>query len=135
MAQITAFGYVTEDLIPKQSQTKQPYVSFHLKERIGTGRWQIFQVWIWGNDVARITRLGINKGSIVWISGTLEIVDCTSNQGKEKAKVLKVYCKDFGFLPSKKQFGQIAAQEAGSYSPDRIPVPQEIDGDRMALPE
>ncbi len=65
MAQITAFGYVTEDLIPKQSQTKQPYVSFHLKERIGTGRWQIFQVWIWGNDVARITRLGINKGSIV----------------------------------------------------------------------
>ncbi len=135
MAQITAFGYVAEDLIPKQSQKKQPYVSFLFREPIRNSRWQTYQVWVWGDDVARILRLGVKKGSLVWISGALELVDCTAKQGTEKTRMLKVYCRDFGYLPDRKHSGQRNPKENEPLSQDQLPPPSEIDGDRMALPE
>ena len=35
MAQIHVFGRVMHDLVPKESQSKQPYVCFDLMERSG----------------------------------------------------------------------------------------------------
>ena len=44
MAQIFVFGRVMNDLVPKESQSKQSYVCFDLMER--TKNWtQFYQVW------------------------------------------------------------------------------------------
>lgn len=135
MAQITVFGYVTDDLVPKQSQRNVAYVCFHVKEHIGKGRCQTYQVWAWGNDVTRMTQLGIKNGSLIWLSGSLELVDCTENQGRERTKILKVYCKDFGFLPGRKIARQDMQQNRGIPPVSPPPIPEILDGDRMPLPD
>ena len=135
MAQITVFGSITEDLILKRSQRNITYVSFHLREFLGKGRFQTFQVWVWGSDADRIMRLGMNKGSLIWVSGSMELVDSTQQHGKERAKVLKIYCKDFGYLPRNKGADQFAQQKQGITEAGSVPAPLELDGDRMPLPE
>lgn len=53
MAQIFVFGRVMNDLVPKESQSKQSYVCFDLMER--TKNWtQFYQVWAWDADVTRL---------------------------------------------------------------------------------
>lgn len=135
MAQITVFGTVTEDLILNRSQRDIAYVYFSLRERLGKGRFQTFQVWVWGSDADRIIRLGIHKDSMIWISGSMELVDCTQQKGKERTKILKVYCKDFGYLPRGKNTDRSVWNENGTAEADSIPSPKELDGDRMPLPE
>ncbi len=135
MAQIHVFGYVEEDLIPKQSQTSIAYVCFHLREYLGKGRWQTYQVWVWGSDVHRMKRLGIKSGSLIWLTGKLELVDCTMDHGKVQTKVLKVYCSDFGYLPQRGTIKADTKQSTGIAAADDLPIPEEIDGDRMPLPE
>ena len=134
MAQIQVIGYVDADLQLKQSQKETAYVSFYLKEQIGKGRWQTYQVWAWSNLAARMERLGVKEGSLIWLTGSLELVDCTVKQGKEKTKLLKVYCSDFGFIPRRKTERQDADKgTAAPVEPD--PTPDVLDGDRMQLPE
>ena len=135
MAQITVFGTVTEDLVLKHSQRNIAYISFHLREHLGNGRFQTFQVWVWSSDADRIIRLGIHKGSLIWVSGSMELVDSTQQHGKERTKVLKIYCKDFGHLPRNKDEDQFAQHENSITEAGSIPAPKELDGDRMQLPE
>ncbi len=135
MAQITVFGYVSEDPVPKQSQAKNAYVCFQLREYLGKGRWQTYQVWAWEPCVQRIIRLNVKRGSFIWLTGRLELVDCTVKQGKEKTKVLKVYCSELGYLPHRKNSQADAEMSTGMMDLPEYPVAQEIDGDRMPLPE
>ena len=134
MAQIQIIGYVDTDLQLKQSQKETAYVCFSIKEHLGKGRWQTYQVWAWGNLAARMERLGVKEGSLIWLTGSLELVDCTVKQGKEKTKLLKVYSSDFGFIPRRKTERQDADKgTAAPVEPD--PIPDVLDGDRMQLPE
>lgn len=124
-----------EDPIPKQSQKQNAYVCFHLREHLGKGRFQTFQVWVWGSDVARIVRLGIKKGSMIWICGSMELVECTQQRGKVRTKVQKVFCSNFGFLPTNKESNQTVLQENSISDPPSPPAVVELDGNRMPLPE
>lgn len=135
MAQITVFGYVAENLVPKQSQKETAYVCFQLREYMGKGRWQTYQVWAWGSIVARMERLGIKEGSLIWLTGSLELVDATIKHGREKTKLLKVYCSDVGYLPRPKRSKQDAENETAAVQPECSPPPETLDGDRMQLPE
>ncbi len=135
MAQITVFGHVAEEPVLKQSQKGNAYVCFSLREHMGKGRWQTYQVWVWGSNAYRITRLGMKSGSLIWITGKLELVDCTVNHGKERTKILKLYCSDFGFLPKRRYSKADTMQSTGISDIEDLPVPEEIDGDRMPLPE
>lgn len=134
MAQIQVIGYVDADLQLKQSQKETAYVCFQLKEHLGKGRWQTYQVWAWGNLAARMERLGVKEGSLIWLTGSLELVDSTVKHGREKTKLLKVYCSDFGFVPRHKAKRQDA--DKGTAAPvEPEPTPEVLDGDRMQLPE
>ena len=134
MAQIQVIGYVNADLQLKQSQKETAYVSFDITEQIGKGRWQTYQVWAWGNVVARMERLGVKKGSLIWLTGSLELVDSTVKHGREKTKLLKIYCSDFGYIPRRKAERQEA--DKGTAAPvEQEPTPEVLDGDRMQLPE
>ena len=66
MAQIFVFGRVMNDLVPKESQSKQSYVCFDLMER--TKNWtQFYQVWAWDADVTRLMQFKVKKGSMIWL--------------------------------------------------------------------
>ena len=73
MAQIFVFGRVMNDLVPKESQSKQSYVCFDLMER--TKNWtQFYQVWAWDADVTRLmpvsyTHLDVYKRQPLYQSG------------------------------------------------------------------
>ena len=133
MAQINVIGYVAQDIILKHSQEGTAYVHFYMKEYIGKSRYQAYQVWAWDNVASMLQRLRIKKGSLVWVSGSLELVDCTAKGGQGQTKMLKVYCKDLGIVncnPTAKSPAE--SMTADSVSPGS---PEELDGDRNQLPE
>ncbi len=78
---------------------------FRLTEQAGKGRTQAYQVWAWNEDVSRLLRLGVKKGTLLWLTGTQELVDCTAKQGTVKTMLLKVYLTNFGFVPGRRLDG------------------------------
>lgn len=135
MAQIFVFGLVENDLEVKKSQSDSSYVCFYLKEHTGKGRMQSYQVWAWGDNVSHLTRLNVKKGSRVWITGTLQLVDCTMDHGKVHTKLLKVYLSNWGYVPSRHSVQNTAANELGLLQEDHLPSAEILDGDRKPLPE
>ena len=61
MAQINVIGYVTQDIILKQSREGNAYAHFVLKEYISKSRYQAYQVWAWDNVASMLQRLRIKK--------------------------------------------------------------------------
>lgn len=137
MAQIFAFGRVENDLVPQKSQSDSTYVGFGFTEQTGRGQIQYYQVWAWDDEVSRLIRLGIRKGSQLWITGTLQLVDCTAGHGKNRVKVLKVYLSNFGFLPGRFPKGDAAASPNEIETTDEtlLPSVEVLDGERESLPE
>lgn len=133
MAQINVIGYVAQDIVLKHSQERTAYVHFYVKEYIGKSRYQAYQVWVWDNVASKLQRLRIKKGSLVWVSGSLELVDCTAKGGQGQTKMLKVYCNDLGIVrcnPAENTSAE--SMTADRASPDST---EELDGDRNQLPE
>ena len=107
MAQINVIGFVTDNIIPKQRQKENAYVRFYLKEYISKSRYQVYQIYASGETVTRLTRLKIRKGSHIWLTGSLELVDHTASKDQKQIKMLRIYCSDFGIVSS-----QIAVPKA-----------------------
>ena len=136
MSQLFAIGRVTTNLELKTSTNGNKYTQFSLMERINFGenaRNQFIQVWAWGNLAQQLIQLGVKTGSLVWVSGSLELEDYVKKDGKTQDKRLKLKLKDWGFVPrdkiTKKQKGTSTSLDAAS---DKVGV---IDGDRETLPE
>lgn len=135
MALVYTFGHVTNDIVPQKSQRDTTYVCFYMREQIGNGQAQTFQVWAWGELANYITRIGIRKGSMIWISGTLELVDCTVNQGQSKTKRMKVYLSACGHVLGRNSKQPKEARTIEAYENPYPAHIEELDGDRMPLPE
>lgn len=135
MAQIHVFGRVMHDLVPKESQSKQPYVCFDLMERSGNNPPDFYQVWARGDQVARLVRLKIKKGSMIWLTGSQKLVDVRQKDGTT-VKKLKIWLTDFGFLPGQTSRAKTECEQHDSDTAATAPTPSEVmDGDRESLPE
>ena len=135
MAQIHVFGRVMHDLVPKESQSKQPYVCFDLMERSGNNPPDFYQVWARGDQVARLVRLKIKKGSMIWLTGSQKLVDVRQKDGTT-VKKLKIWLTDFGFLPGQTYRAKTECEQHDSDTAATAPAPSEVmDGDRESLPE
>lgn len=137
MAQIFVFGRVENDLEVKKSQKDSSYVCFYVREQAGGGQTQAYQVWAWEPHVSRLVRMGVRKGSLVWITGALQMVDSTEDHGKVRTKLLKVYLSSWGYVPSwhTRQNHADTANDPEILSDASIPSAEVLDGDREALPE
>lgn len=134
MAHITMFGRVMQDLTPKESHSRQPYVCFDLMEQNGGSPPDFYQVWANGTHVARLKRLGVKKGSMIWITGSQKLVDIQMKDGKTVKKP-KIWLTDFGLLPgAAKQQAESPQQETNVQAAPLMP-PEALDGDRTPLPE
>lgn len=133
MAQINVIGYVTQDIILKQSRERNAYAHFVLKEYIGKSRYQTYQVWIWENTLPKLKRFKIKKVSLIWVSGSLELIDFIAKDGRDNTKILKINSNDFGIVRVNPTANSPAeSRPAESASADS---PMELDGDRNQLPE
>lgn len=140
MAQTTTIGRVTADLELKTSVNKNPYLLFSIAERIGygeKGRTQYFQVWAWGDLARQLIRRGVKRGSLIWVSGSLELTAYTKKDGVTRDKQMKLTLKDWDFVPdtgrSRQKPGQ-TADTAKVSAPAPLPA-KIIDGERENLPE
>lgn len=136
MSQLFTMGRVTTDPELKTSTKENKYTQFSLMERIGTGENahnQFIQVWAWGYLAQQLMHFGVKTGSLIWVSGSLELEDYVKQDGKTRDKRLKLKLKDWGFVPrdktTKKGRGVSASSDAAS---GKAGV---IDGEREALPE
>lgn len=74
MAQLYTIGWAASEPKHGTSANQNPYTMFSLGERIGYGqraRTQYYQVWARGDVMRRLQKAGIKKGSLLWVSGSL----------------------------------------------------------------
>lgn len=128
MSQLYCTGRVMSDLELKTSQKSVPYLCFPIAERVGYGRTahtQYISVWAWGAMARQLVSDGVGKGSVLWVSGSLELEEYVKKDGVTRDKRLKLKLKDWGFTPQE-------------HKPDQakdIPPPEIINGEREDLPE
>lgn len=134
-------GRVTADLTLKTATNGNIYVRFNIAERIGySQRYQFPQVWAWGGDARRLIKANIKQGSLIWVSGLLELEDYSKQDGT-KDKRLKIKLDNWGYVPSSNAKNGNA--EADTLSDDELETGTlplmfpigEIDGDREDLPD
>ena len=138
MSHLVAIGRVTADLELKMSVRQNPYIQFSLAEQIGygeTARTQYIQVWAWGVLTQQLLDRSVRKGSLISVSGSLELEEYTKKDGVTRDKGLRLELSDWGFVPSQGRTGQSPGQTADT-AQRPIPIPDStIDGERENLPE
>lgn len=137
MAQVFVFGTVLDELEAKKSQRGTDYLSFRLRETVRKGQFQTYQVWAWGADVSRLIRHRVHCGSMIWLSGSLWLVDSTTNRGRTPQQQLKVALSDWGFVPGSQPGCPPTQTPAEQEQPSGEPAFSAgiLNGDRDALPE
>lgn len=136
MAQVYVIGRVTADLELKTSEKNTRYLRFDIAENIGyhqSQRVQYLQICAMGEDAERLVRAHVKKGSLIWVSGSLELEQFTKKDGITLDKRLKVLLDNWGFVPA----GNFRkASESPKQPPEFSPQgASEINGDRDTLPE
>lgn len=138
MAQTIVIGRITADLEMKTSANGNPYVRFDVAENIGSkenNRPQYFQICAWNDDAKRLVKARAKKGSLVWVSGSLELESYTKRDGVTADKRMKILLDNWGFIPigvSKERMRLPEQTAPDAAAPETAP---EIDGDREPLPE
>lgn len=130
MSQLYCTGRVMSELELKTSVKDVPYLCFPIAERVGYGNnahTQYISVWAWGTMARQLVTDGVGKGSVLWVSGSLELEEYTKKDGVTHDKRLKLKLKDWGFSP--------ASQEQRRDPPKNVPSPEIVDGEREDLPE
>lgn len=137
MAQIHVIGRITADLELKTSERNHPYVRFDIAENIGRRQnlhTQYFQICAWGEDAGRLMKARAKKGSLIWVTGSLELEPYTKRDGVTIDKRMKVLLDNWGFIPvggAKASKEEPAPECPETTSPIQAEV---IDGDRDSLP-
>lgn len=138
MAQLYTIGWVSTEPRHGTSANQNPYILFSLGEHVGYGqkaRTQYYQVWARGDVMRRLQKAGVKKGSLLWVSGSLELEEYTKRDGVTRDKGLRLELSDWGFVPSQGRKEQSPGQTADT-AQGPIPTPDStIDGERDNLPE
>ena len=137
MSHLVAIGRVTTDLELKKSVRQVPYIQFSLAEQIGYGELahtQYIQVWAWGVMTQRLLDRKVRKGSLLSVSGSLELEEYTKKDGVTRDKRLKLKLTDWDFVPTgKRRQSSKRTEDIPTY--DGAGIADTIDGERESLPE
>ena len=72
---------------------------------------------------------GVRKGSLIWVSGPLELEEYTKKDGVTRDKRLKLRLKEWGFAPAAQR------QDRTPRPTKEVLAPKIINGDLEPLPE
>jgi len=85
MLTINAIGRVTKDLEVQYSKAHEPYVRFNFAVNKGYGEnaHPVFlQCWVFGGSVERLVKAKVGKGSLLHITGDLDITKFKKKDGE-----------------------------------------------------
>lgn len=122
MLAVNAVGRVTKDLEVKQSKEKVPYIRFNFAVNKGYGgnaHPVYLQCWVFGDSVDRILKAKVGKGSLLHITGDLDITKFKKADGTEETTP-KVIVWDWGYIPvvkTKSSTPQPCDQEENTLAP------------------
>ena len=138
MSLVYTVGRVTADIQLQTSTNSMPYLRFDLAEHIGYGnstKTQYLQVWVWGDDAVRLVKKNVQKGSLIWISGSLTIEEYQKKNSTTTDKRLKVILDNWDYLPvasayiKDKSDPDTSILSSSNHAKNCV-----IDGDREKLP-
>jgi single-stranded DNA-binding protein len=140
MSDLRSYGWVTNDLEAKTSSRNKLYVRFGLAEKIGYGEsvhTQYYDVWAWEQIARSLINFGVKKGSLIWIHGSLELVDCTKRDGVTQDKRMKVKLYEWRCAQKERDKSEAShlKEEGVLPEPEAIGPVAVVDGEREALPE
>jgi len=137
MAQVHIVGRVTADLEPRTGQSGTPYIRFGIAETVGHGhtvKTQYADVWAWGRLAEQLLRRKVKKGSLIRVSGQLELEEFTKRDGVTTDKRLKVKMESWDYADPGNH--QDVAPDSDTRQAEKPKSPSTvIDGERDSLPE
>ena len=113
---ISLTGRVTADLEPQTSQNGTPYVQFYVAVNKGFGEHQhpnFYQCVLFGKAVERAVNAGVQKGSLLFITGDLDLVDYTRKSDGHKGTIPKITVYEWNYIPTGKK-----TDDAGTGNPE-----------------
>lgn len=119
--QISTLARVTADFDLQTSQNKTQYVQFNVAVNKGFGEQEhanFFQCVLFGKAAERIINAGVRKGSLLFITGDLDLVEFTRKADGSKGMIPKITVYDWNYVPAgKRAEGSNANADSGAPAP------------------
>ena len=112
---ISLNGRVTADLELQTSQNGTQYVQFHVAVNKGFGEHQhpnFYQCILFGKTAEHIMHAGVKKGSGLFVTGDLDLVEYTRKSDGTKGMIPKITVYDWNYLPSGKAKDDSSQEDA-----------------------
>ena len=123
---ISLTGRVTADLEPQNSQNGTPYVQFYVAVNKGYGEHQhpnFYQCVLFGKAVERAINAGVQKGSLLFIAGDLDLVEYTRKSDGHKGTIPKITVYEWNYIPTGKK-----TDDAGTAAVEAETLPEGYPG-------
>ena len=102
---ITLTGRVTADLALQTSHGGTEYVQFNVAVNKGFGEQEhanFYQCVLFGKAASRIANAGVRKGSLLFLTGDLDLVEYTRRDGS-KGMTAKIAVYEWNYVPTGKR--------------------------------
>lgn len=110
---ISLMGRVTADLELQTSQGGTDYVQFNVAVNKGFGEQEhanFYQCVLFGKSAERIINAKARKGSLLFITGDLDLVEYTRKADNSKGMIPKITVHDWSYVPVGKRMEDNGAE-------------------------
>ena len=115
---ITLTGRVTADLEIQSSSNGTAYIQFNVAVNKGYGEQEhanFYQCILFGKAAERLSKAGVKKGSLLFITGDLDLVEYTRKTDGSKGMIPKITVYEWNYVPTgKRTEGSNANADAGT---------------------
>lgn len=115
---ITLTGRVTADLEIQTSSNGTAYIQFNVAVNKGFGEQEhanFYQCILFGKAAERLSKAGVKKGSLLFITGDLDLVEYTRKADGSKGMIPKITVYEWNYVPTgKRTEGSNANADAGT---------------------
>lgn len=115
---ITLTGRVTADLELQTSPNGTEYIQFNVAVNKGFGEQEhanFYQCILFGKAAERISKAGVKKGSLLFITGDLDLVEYTRKADGSKGMIPKITVYEWNYVPTgKRPENNNASTDAGT---------------------
>ena len=119
--QISLMGRVTADLEIQTSANGTDYIQFNVAVNKGFGEQEhpnFYQCVLFGKATELISKAGVRKGSLLFITGDLDLVEFTRKSDGSKGMIPKITVYDWNYVPSgKRTEGSNTNTDSGAPTP------------------
>ena len=117
--QISLMGRVTADLEIQTSTNGTDYIQFNVAVNKGYGEQEhanFYQCVLFGKAAERLSKAGVKKGSLLFITGDLDLVEFTRRSDGSKGMIPKITVYEWSYVPGGKR-AEGGNANAGSGAP------------------